>query len=305
MLRPSIAIVLAALVVAVPACGGSPSSALECPVFPRSNPWNQSVDRLPLHPRSDSIVASVGLDDPLYANFGAGSFEGAPIGMPYTTVSKSQSRVQMTFERPDESDPGPYPIPDDAPIEAGDDRHVIVVDRDRCRLYELFAAHRISDGGGWRAFSGATWDLHSNRVRPAGHTSADAAGLPILAGLARPEEIKRGRIDHALRFTVRRTRRGYVYPARHSASSRTDPGLPAMGQRFRLRRDFDISRYPRQARIVLAALKRYGMMVADHGSNWYVSGVPSSRWDDGELRTLGGVRGRDFEVVDTRTLPRP
>lgn len=195
------------------------------------------------------------------------------------------------------------------PIEGGrgsdGDRHVIVVDRARCRLYELFAAYPLEGGRRWRAGSGAIWSMRSNRMRSRGSTSADAAGLPILPGLARYDEVRRGRIDHALRITVPRTRRAFVYPARHFASDSKDATLPAMGQRVRLRRSFDVARFPRQSRIVLRALKRYGALVADNGSAWYVSGAPSRGWDNDDLHSLGRVRGSDFEVVDSRRLPRP
>jgi hypothetical protein len=214
--------------------------------------------------------------------------------------------VHVGFDYASESDKGPYPIPRSVPIEGGrnadGDRHVIVVDRSRCRLYELFGAY--PHGARWTAGSGAIWNLRSNHLRPRGWTSADAAGLPILPGLARYDEVKRGRIDHALRFTAPRTRRAFVYPARHFASDLTDPALPAMGQRVRLKRGYDISRFPRQARIVLHALKRYGMILADNGSPWYVSGAPDRRWDNDQLHALGRVPGSAFEVVDTSRLPR-
>ena len=254
-------------------------------------------------------MRSIGTDEGLHPDFGSGRYEGRPIGIPYTTVSRRQKRVRVSFEYRGESDRGPYPIPRNAPIEGGrsadGDRHVIVVDRDRCRLYELFAAYPRRGGRSWRAGSGAIWSLRSNRLRPEGWTSADAAGLPILPGLARYEEVRRGRIDHALRFTVARTRRAYVFPARHFASSLTEPDLPAMGQRLRLRASFDISRYPPQARVVLRALKEYGMLVADNGSDWFISGAPARGWDNDDLRSLGGVKGGDFEVVDESALPRP
>jgi hypothetical protein len=195
------------------------------------------------------------------------------------------------------------------PIEGGrgsdGDRHVIVVDRRRCKLYELYAAYPRNGGTRWHAGSGATWNLRSNKLRPAGWTSADAAGLAILPGLARWDEVKRGRIDHALRFTAPSTRRRYIYPARHFASDSTDADLPAMGQRFRLKANYPIGRFPRQARVVLAALKRYGMILADNGSSWYVSGAPNSHWDNDQLHTLHDVPGRAFEAVDTSRLPRP
>ena len=212
------------------------------------------------------------------------------------------------FEYADESDKGPYPIPKNVPIEGdpnpGDgDRHALILDRDTCRLYELYALQRI--GSGWTAGSGAIWNLRSNAVRPAGWTSADAGGLPILPGLARWADAATGRIDHALRFTAERTRRAYVYPARHYASDATDPSLPPMGLRVRLKASFDISRFPPQARIVLTALKRYGMILADNGSPWYISGAPSSHWSNDDLHSLSRLTGKDFEVVDTSSLPEP
>jgi hypothetical protein len=185
-------------------------------------------------------------------------------------------------------------------IETGSDRHAILVDRDRCRLYELYALRRTPSG--WHAGSGAIWSLRSNRLRPAGWTSADAAGLPILPGLARYDEVARGRIDHALRFTVERTRRAFVCPARHYASDLTDPGLPPMGFRLRLKASYPIGGFPRQARIVLEALERYGMIVADNGSSWFVSGAPDPRWSNEQLHTLRRVPGSAFEVVDTSSL---
>jgi hypothetical protein len=294
---------------AAPAGSGPVRGAPRCAIFPPDNPWNQRVDGTPLHSRSDAIVRSIGLDEGLHADFGSGRYQGRPIGIPYTTVSKRQRRVRVSFGYADESDRGPYPIPRDAPIEGGrsadGDRHVIVVDRDRCRLYELYAAYPRSGGRSWRAGSGAIWNLRSNRLRPEGFTSADAAGLPILPGLARYEDVRRGEIDHALRFTVSRTRRAFVYPARHSASDLTDPDLPAMGQRLRLKASFDASGYPPQTRIVLRALQRYGMLVADNGSDWFVSGAPSSGWNNDDLASLRGVKGSDFEVVDDSALPRP
>jgi hypothetical protein len=267
------------------------------------------VDNLPVLGSSDRLVRSIGRDDTMHPDFGSGLYEGARIGIPFVTVSRSQQKVPVSFEYGDESDRGPYPIPRDVPIEGGrgsdGDRHVIVVDRSRCRLYELFAAYPRSGGARWTAGSGAIWNLRSNRMRPAGWTSADAAGLPILPGLARYDEVRRGRIDHALRFTVPRTRRKYIYPARHFASDSNDPDLPAMGQRFRLRASYPIARFPRQARVILKALKRYGMILADNGSAWYVTGAPHRGWDNDQLRTLGDVPGRAFQAVDTSRLPRP
>jgi hypothetical protein len=276
-------------------------SAPHCPVFPQSNVWNKRVDRLPVASNSRAIVRSIGADLGLHADFGSGTWEGAPIGIPITTVSGSQQKVRVRFQYADESNRGPYPIPRNVRIEGGSrstgDRHAIIVDRSSCKLYELFALYPR-----WRAGSGAIWNLRSNRLRPRGWTSADAAGLPILPGLARYDEVRRGAIKHALRFTVSRARRAYVYPARHFASALTGRNLPPMGLRLRLRRNYPIGSFPRQARIVLRALKRYGMIVADNGSSWYISGAPNSRWNNDALHTLHRVKGSAFEVVDTRRL---
>jgi hypothetical protein len=290
--------------------GGSSAEALRmpaaprCTVFPKSNPWNRRVDRLPVAANSAAIISSIGTERGLHPDFGSGLWEGAPIGIPITVVGRRTPKARVSFEYADESDRGPYPIPRGVPIEGGyrsdGDRHALIVDRDSCKLYELFALY--PQGRGWRAGSGAIWNLRSNRLRPAGWTSADAAGLPILPGLARYDEVRRGVIDHALRFTVRRTRRAYVYPARHFASSSDDPSLPPMGLRVRLKASFEVSGYPRQARIVLTALKRYGMLVSDNGSDWYITGSPNPGWRNDDLRTLGRVKGSEFEVVDTRTL---
>jgi hypothetical protein len=286
--------------------GASTASALKmpsaprCPVFPKSNPWNKRVDSLPVAVNSDEIVRSIGANGSVHADFGSGLWEGAPIGIPITVVGKRQKKTRVSFEYADESDRGPYPIPRNVKIEGGrsstGDRHAIIVDRSSCRLYELYALYPKS--GGWKAGSGAVWSLRSNKLRPAGWTSADAAGLPIFPGLARYDEVKRGVIDHALRFTVQRTRRAYVFPARHYASDSNDASLPPMGLRLRLKASFDVSGYPRQARIVLAALKRYGVIVADNGSSWYITGAPDRRWSNDQLHTLGRVKGSDFEVVE-------
>ena len=262
-----------------------------------------------MHPNSDAIVRSIGLGEHMHADFGSGLYQGAPIGIPFVTVGRRTRRVPVSFEYASESNRGRYPIPRGVPIEGGrgsdGDRHVIVVDRRRCRLHELFGAYPEQGRARLRAGSGAVWNLRRNRLRPRGWTSADAAGLPILPGLARYDEVRRGRIDHALRFTASRTRRAFVYPARHYASDLDDPDLPAMGQRLRLRRGFDVNRFPPQSRVVLRALKRYGMILADNGSSWFVSGAPSRGWDNDDLHSLGRVPGSAFEVVDTRRLPRP
>lgn len=280
-----------------------------CPAFPADSHWNRRVDGLPVHPRSAAMVDAIGAGRSAHADFGSGLYEGRPIGIPYRVVKRGQKRVPVSFEYGDESDKGPYPIPKGVPIEGGrsgdGDRHVIVVDRSRCKLYEMFDAHPSRGDRSWRAGSGAVWNLRSNKLRRRGWTSADAAGLPIFPGLARYGEVKKGAIKHALRITVPRTRNAFVYPATHFASSLSDPSLPAMGQRVRLKRSFEAARYPRQARIVLTALKRYGALVADNGSAWYVSGAPSEGWKNDDLATLGRVRGSDFEVVDTERLGRP
>jgi hypothetical protein len=291
------------------ASGHSLPSARSCPIFPASNQWNMRVDNLPVAGNSDTLVRSIGADASVHADFGSGLYNGGPIGIPYTTVSGHQRKVHVSFQYSDESNRGPYPIPSNVPIEGGrgssGDRHAIIVDRTHCKLYELYALYPPSGGHGWTAGSGAIWNLRSNRLRPKTWTSADAAGLPILPGLARYDEVRRGSIDHALRFTVPETRKAFIYPARHYASSSDDPSLPAMGQRFRLKKSFDDSHYPRQARIVLEALKRYGMILADNGSSWYISGAPSRGWNNDDLHTLGQVKGSDFEAVDTSSLPQP
>jgi hypothetical protein len=278
--------------------------------FPADNPWNQDVSGEPVDPNSAALIASIGLDTGLHPDFGT-VWEGAPIGIPYVVVSGTQAKVPITFHPDgydDESDPGPYPVPLNAPIEGGasstGDRHVIVVDRDNWKLYELFNARRSGDG--WQAWSAATYDLNSNASRPAGWTSADAAGLPIFPGLVRYDEVVEQRaIRHALRFTVSRSRKAYVHPARHWASIHTDANLPPMGMRVRLKASFDISTFPANVQVILTAMKRYGMIVADNGSNWYVSGAPDSRWNDEELANLRRVKGRDFEVVRMGTIVTP
>ena len=316
-MRVALRIVLVLMVVAAgvemvvtgPSEGARLPGAKRCPVFPKTSHWNRRVDKLPVHSRSAQIVSSIGRDENAHADFGSGTYNGGPIGIPYRTVSRRTKRVPVSFEYADESNRGRYPIPRNVPVEGGrnadGDRHVILVDRTRCRLYELFSAYPQNGGRSWRAGSGAIWNLRRNRMRPAGWTSADAAGLPILPGLVRPEEVRRRNIDHALRITVPRSRRAYIYPARHSASDDPDPNLPAMGQRLRLKRSFDTSRFPRQSRVVLQALKRYGAIVADNGSPWYISGIPSRRWNNDDLHSLGRLPGSAWEVVDSTRLSRP
>ena len=270
-----------------------------CPLFPASWSTNQRVDALPVAPDSAAIVRSIGLDGGIHADFGSGMWDGGPIGIPYDVVSRHTRRSTVRFEYADESDRVRYPIPRGVRIVGGPhadgDRHALLVDRDRCRLFELYALRR--EGGRWTAGSGATWSLRAPRLRPEGWTSADAAGLPILPLLARYQEVRRGRITHALRMTVSQSRRAFAFPARHFASSDADPALPRMGERLRLKAGVDLSGLPRQARIVAQAFKEYGLIVADNGSDWYVSGAPHRKWDNDALHALGELRGRDFEVV--------
>lgn len=298
------AVVVAACVPAPDPGGGGPSSATgvqngplgSCSVFPADNAWNTDVAGFPVHPSSASYIANILANggDFLHADFGG----GGAYGIPYVTVAGTQDRVPVDFvEWPEESDPGPYPVPLGAPIEGGGDRHVIAVDRDACVLYELYNATPVGDQ--WQASNGARFDLRSSALRPLGWTSADAAGLPIFAGLVRYDEVAAGHIDHALRFTVNATQQGFVLPATHYASSSTDVNRPPMGLRLRLRADYDVSGYSGQARVVLNALKRYGMIVADNGSNWFITGAADTRWNDTDLDQLKRVPGSAFEVVDT------
>jgi len=267
--------------------------------FPASNAWNTPITGRALDPLSAAIIASIGGSTKLHMDFGA-NWNGGPFGIPYVVVPASQPMVKVTFDYASESDPGPYPIPSNAPIEGGasstGDRHVIVVQPSSGKLYELYDAHPNADGP-WHAGSGAIFNLATGADRPAGWTSADAAGLPILPGLVRYDEVAAGVVNHAIRFTVANTRKAYVSPARHYASSNTSTSVPPMGTRVRLRADFDISGYPQQARVILQAMKTYGMIVADNGSNWFVSGTPDPRWSDTQLNTLKNVPGSAFDVV--------
>jgi hypothetical protein len=288
----------------VPAQAGDPNDAfggggaVRCPVFPADNWWHRDIRNLPVHPQSAAWVASMG-NGKLHSDFGT-VWEGDAIGIPYIVVDGSQPRVPVEFGYADESDPGPYPIPPGAPIEDGSDHHVLIIDDTNCRLYELFDATPIDNGARWRAGSGAVYDLRSNNLRPTGWTSADAAGLPIFAGLATYQEVVVERkIDHALRFTANRTQKAYIRPASHFASSITDPGVAPMGARFRLRADFDCSPFSAEIQVVCTALKTYGMFLADNGSNWMVSGAPDPRWNDQALADLGRIPGSAFEAVDT------
>ncbi len=277
-----------------------------CPVLPADNIWNARVDGLPVDPASDDYVAAIGAGVGMHPDFGT-VYQGAPIGIPYVVVPGSQPKVPVSFDYADESDPGPYPIPPHPPIEGGagsdGDRHVLVLDQGACRLYELYDAHPVAGGSSWTAGSGAVFDLRSNALRTDGWTSADAAGLPILPGLVRYEEVAAGEIRHALRFTAPATRGDHVWPARHDASDLTAGRFPPMGERFRLRADFDLSSFSPRVRVILRALQRYGMLLADNGSAWFLSGVPDLRWDDDELVSeLRRVKGSDFEAVDVSGL---
>ena len=280
-----------------------------CPALPADNILNTPIDKLPRDPNSAAYVAAIGADRTLFADFGSGLYRNAPIGIPFLVVPGSQRKVPVVFAPySQESDPGPYPIPTSAPVEGGPqstgDRHVLVVDRDNCILYELFSAYPQTDGS-WKAGSGAVFKLKSNALRPAGWTSADAAGLPILPGLVRYDEVASGEIRHAIRFTTPRTRRAYVWPATHFASTATDPKLPPMGQRFRLRKDFEITGFSPETKVILRALQKYGMILADNGSPWFISGAPDERWNNSRLRELRRVQGSDFEAVDTSALQPP
>jgi hypothetical protein len=296
--RPGLIAAGAALALALaPAAGGGAPlpQAKRCELFPRSFSTNRRVDKLPVAADSARIVGSIGLDDPVHPDFGSGG-----IGIPFDVVTRHTKRSHVRFQYSDESDHVGYPIPRGVHIEGGGDRHALLLDRDACRLYELFALRRA--GSGWSAGSGATWNLRSKHLRPAGWTSADAAGLPMLPLLARDDEVARGRIDHALRVTVSNTRNAYVYPARHIASDESDPSLPRMGERLRLKASVDISRLPSQARVVARAMQLYGLIVADNGSDWFVTGAPSPHWDNDALHALSTLHGRDFEVVDASSL---
>jgi len=275
-----------------------------CPVLPADNIWNTRVDLLPVSPNSATYVSTIGSGTGMHADFGAGMWDGGPIGIPFVKVPGTQQKYPATFLYWDESDPGPYAVPQNAPIEGGSnstgDRHAIAVDTDNCILYELYRA--FPQGSSWQADSGAIFDLRSNALRPSGWTSADAAGLPIMPGLVRYDEVAAGEIRHAIRFTAPQTQRLFVWPARHYASSLTDPKYPPMGARFRLKANFDISPYPADVQVILSALKKYGMMLADNGSAWFISGEPDSRWNDSNLSQFHNITGANFEAVDVSSL---
>jgi hypothetical protein len=282
----------------------SPSIA-GCPVFMDNNIWNAPVDTLPADPNSQNYIATIGSGKALHADFGSGTWDGGPIGIPFTIVNGSQAKVRVTFDYADESDSGPYPVPPEALIEGGPqstgDRHVLVIDKDNCLLYELYSSYPQANGT-WQAGSGAIFDLRSHALRPATWTSADAAGLPILPGLVRYDEVASGEIRHAIRFTAPQTRRAFIWPARHYASSLTGQQYPPMGQRFRLKANYDISGFSGDVQVILRALKKYGMILADNGSSWFISGVPDPRWNNDLLHELSRVSGSAFEAIDESSL---
>jgi hypothetical protein len=272
----------------------SPSSApppSSCTIFPADNPWNTDISAYPVHSRSAAWVSSIGGGN-LHPDF------GTPYGIPFVEVPAGQPGVPVTFDYDDESDHASYPIPADAPVEDGSDSHVLVVSRSECKLYELFAASRQGDGS-WHAGSGAIFDLRSNALRPDGWTSADAAGLPIFPGLVRYDEVAAGHIDHAIRFTISESQRGYIHPATHFASSNTDPNVPPMGARFRMKASYDCSGLSAEVQVICAAMKRYGMFVADNGSDWYITGAPDPRWNDDALEDVKRIPGSAFEAVES------
>ena len=298
-----------ALVSNLAACGSSepnetidagprePPPDVGCTIFPADNPWNQAVTNASVHARSDDYLSSLGIDRDMHPDFGT-EYEGEPNGIPFVVVDGQTELVAVNFQAASESDPGPYPIPPNAPVEAGSDRHVIVVDSDACQLFELFDASKNGDDT-WDAYSGARFDLSSNQLRPDGYTSADAAGLPIFAGLARYDEVvTQGVVNHAIRITARRTQNGYVHPATHAAGS-GNASDPPMGLRLRMRSDYDCEDFSSEVQVLCTAFKTYGVIIADNGSSWYVSGAPDPRWDDDALRDLKSIPGSAFLALET------
>ncbi|MGY4387349.1 hypothetical protein [Streptomyces virginiae] len=276
-----------------------------CPTAPSDSFWHAPVDELPVHPKSDRYVASIGAAEPLHPDFGSGLAEGRPFGIPVTVSETTVPESKVSLDYAEESDTSGYRIPPDAKVENGPasdgDRHVVVWDKALCKSYELFDAER-QGGGAWHAGSGAIFDLRSNALRPDGWTSADAAGLAILPGLARYEEAAGGRIDHAIRITVPRSDQSYVWPARHQAGQAADSSLPPMGLRLRLKSSVDTSGLAPQAKAVADALKKYGVIVADNGSPWYITGEENAGWDNAQLDGLKAFKGSDFEAVDASGL---
>ena len=271
-----------------------------CAIFPADNIWNTPVDTLPVDPHSSAWINTIGRATGFHMDFGSGTWAGGPIGIPFNVVDGTLPKVTFLFQYANESDPGPYPMPASPQIEYGSDHHLLVVDSSKCTLYEVYAAH--FSAGKWYGGSGAIWDLNANALRPDTWTSADAAGLPILPGLVRYDEIVASAINHAIRFTASATN-GYIWPARHLTSDDPDsPEIPPMGARFRLKASFDISAYPPELQVILRAMQTYGILLADNGSDWYVSGVPDPRWDNDMLHQLDTLTGNDFEAVDSSGL---
>lgn len=277
--------------------------------FPSSNLWNTDISTASVDPNSANIINNIGSTVTLHPDFGAGTFHNQTIGIPYQVVAGTQPKVNVTLGTfADESDPGPMPIPSNALIEGypkpgNGDRHVLVLEKDGCWLYELYHANLKS--GNWSADSSAIWDMTINEQRPYTWTSADAAGLPIFVGLARYDEVAAGAINHALRFTVPNTQRAFVAPASHWASTVTDPSAPPMGTRLRLKATFDISSFPADDQVILTALKKYGMILADNGSAIFISGVPDNRWNNNDLNLLKSITASNFEVVQMGTIYTP
>jgi hypothetical protein len=280
-------------------CSATKANAENIQLFPADNPWNKDISTEPTDPNNTSIIAGIS-SNIIKADFGSGLWEGVPIGIPYIVICGNQAKAAINFtDYGDESDPGPYPIPLNAPIEGygNGDAHVIAVDIENKKLYELFDAH--VNGTKWDAASGAVFDLTSNQLRPETWTSADAAGLPIFPGLVRYDEIVKGTIDHPIRFTLTssKVKPAYIYPARHKVNSGGGQYSLPFGARIRLKASFDISTYSATNQIILRAMKKYGLILADIGSNLYISGAPDDRWNNSDLQKLGQVHGSDFEVV--------
>jgi len=310
MTRSALAIVAPGLAWLIAGCLNAPQPRdfkRDCPIFPADNPWNTDVSGYAVHERSDAWIDAIGRNAAVSPRFGA-PLGSVPHGVPFVQVLADQPRVPITFMWADESDPGPYPIPPGAPIEAGDDSNdtVIVLDVDDCALYELIGAERIDGGASWAAEAGAKFDLESNELRPEGWTSADSAGLPIFPGLIRYDElVEDGVIPHALRFSSPAVQSGFIPPARHTPGTDTDPDLPPTGARVRMKASYDCSALSAEAQVVCATLKTYGMLLASRGGAWYLSGAPDERWDDDALAELGTITGDAFEVVDTgEIIPR-
>lgn len=306
----NISILIIFIIVVLSVAEPPASASGNCQIFPPDHIWNTPIHSLPVHPLSDTYINAIGPNDTMHADFGSGVWppgSTSPIGIPFTTVDSNQPAVPIIYtDYGDESDPGPFPIPPDAPIEGGPDsdgdRHVLVIAEDNCWLYELFYAFPLNNGQSWEAASGANYDLNGYELRPDGWTSADAAGLPIYPGLVRYEEVQSGVIDHAIRFTVENTQNTHVWPARHDAGQ-ANSSYPPMGMYFRLKSEFDITPYPAEVQVILQAMKTYGLILADNGSDWYISGEPHENWDNDMLNSaFHTIEGSNFEAVDVSSL---